>query len=226
MTDQWTHRLSEYLDDELSAAERRQMDEHLGTCGACQETLEQLRAVVARAASLEDSGPERDLWPGVAERIGAAGPAAGQAAGGGWRRLRLVLTVPQLAAAAVALMAVSAGSVWLAKPRRPIMQQAAVPSARSPATATIAPVSLVEGAYESAVRDLERVLAERRGRLDTATVRVLEQNLRTIDRAIAECRRALAADPASPYLNAHLAQTMKQKLELLRQAARLTAART
>ena len=90
----------------------------------------------------------------------------------------------------------------------------------------IAPVRTVEGAYDAAVRDLERVLAEGRGRLDTATVRVLEQNLRIIDLAITECRRALAADPASPYLNAHLAQTMKQKLELLRQAARLAAART
>jgi hypothetical protein len=55
---------------------------------------------------------------------------------------------------------------------------------------------------------------------------VLEQNLRLIDGAIGECRRALAADPVSAYLNAHLAETMRQKLELLRRAARLAAART
>jgi hypothetical protein len=90
----------------------------------------------------------------------------------------------------------------------------------------VAPVSLAEGPYESAVRDLQRVLDEGRGRLDTATVRVLEQNLHLIDAAIAECRQALAADPASAYLNAHLADIMQQKLELLRQAARLAAART
>ncbi len=225
MTDQWMQRLSEYLDGELSATERRQVEEHLGGCAACRETLEELRAVVARAALLEDGGPERDLWPGVAERIGAARPAVGQAVGGRWRRRRLVLTVPQLAAAALALMAVSAGSVWLAKPGRPIMQQVAAPPAAGLGV-TVAPAAMVEAAYQSAVRDLERVLAEGKGRLDTATVRVLEQNLRIIDAAIVECRRALAADPASPYLNAHLAQTMKQKLELLRQAARLTAART
>jgi hypothetical protein len=90
----------------------------------------------------------------------------------------------------------------------------------------VAPISLAEGPYQSAVRDLEKMVEEGRERLDTATVRVLEQNLRLIDGAIAECRRALAADPASAYLNAHLAETMRQKLELLRQAARLTAART
>ncbi|OGU15642.1 MAG: hypothetical protein A3K13_06610 [Gemmatimonadetes bacterium RIFCSPLOWO2_12_FULL_68_9] len=225
MTDHWTHRLSEYLDDELSATERLQIEEHLGACSACRQTLEELRAVVARAGSLEDGTPERDLWPGVAERIGAARPEVAQAVGSRWRRLRLTLTVPQLAAAALALMAVSAGSVWLAKPRRPIMQQAAVPPAAG-AVITGSPVAMVEGAYQSAVRDLERVLALGRGRLDTATVRVLEQNLRIIDAAIAESQRALAADPASPYLNAHLANTMRRKLELLRQASRLVAART
>src|SRR5574341_717577 len=125
MTDQWTDRLSEYLDDELSATERLQLEQHLGGCPACRKSLEELRAVVARAASLEDGAPGRDLWPGVAERIGAAQLEVKQVVGGQWRRLRLTLTVPQLAAAALALMAVSAGSVWLAKPRPPVMQEAA-----------------------------------------------------------------------------------------------------
>src|SRR3972149_5496579 len=110
MTDHWTHRLSEYLDDELSATERLQIEEHLGACSACRQTLEELRAGVARAGSLEDGTPERDLWPGVAERIGAARPEVAQAVGSRWRRLRLTLTVPQLATAALALMAGSAGA--------------------------------------------------------------------------------------------------------------------
>lgn len=222
MADQWTHRLSDYVDDELSAAERQRLEAHLVGCTACRRTLEELRAVVARAHSLGTQAPERDLWAGVAERIGVP---ARRSAGGRWRRFRLVLTAPQLAAAAAALMAVSAGSVWLAKPRRPIMQQAAVPPAAGQVV-TVAPAAMAEGVYQSAVRDLERVLDQGRGRLDTATVRILEENLRIIDAAIAQCRRALAADPASPYLNAHLAQTMKRKLELLRRASRLVAART
>jgi hypothetical protein len=75
--------------------------------------------------------------------------------------------------------------------------------------------------YDLAIADLERVLAEHRSELDTTTVRVLEKNLALIDAAIADARRALAADPASPYLNGYLASTMKRKVELLR---RLTAA--
>jgi hypothetical protein len=71
------------------------------------------------------------------------------------------------------------------------------------------------------VADLERVLAGGRGQLDTTTIRVIEQNLAAIDQAIAQAQRALEADPANLYLNTHLAETMRRKLELLRQAATL-----
>jgi hypothetical protein len=73
------------------------------------------------------------------------------------------------------------------------------------------------------VADLERILQDGRGRLDSTTVRVLEQNLAVIDAAIAQARRAVAADSANLYLNSHLAETMRRKLELLRQAASLVA---
>jgi len=79
------------------------------------------------------------------------------------------------------------------------------------------------GSYDAAVADLERILQDGRGRLDSTTVRVLEQNLAVIDAAIAQARRAVAADSANLYLNSHLAETMRRKLELLRQAASLVA---
>jgi RES domain-containing protein len=78
--------------------------------------------------------------------------------------------------------------------------------------------------YDVAVAELQQVLAQNRGRLDTTTVRVIEQNLATIDRAIAQAQRALAVDSANIYLNSHLAETMRRKLELLRQAAALVSA--
>jgi len=81
-----------------------------------------------------------------------------------------------------------------------------------------------ERSYDVAVAELQQVLAQNRGRLDTTTVRVIEQNLATIDHAIAQARRALAADSANIYLNSHLAETMRRKLELLRQAAALVSA--
>ncbi|HJP56239.1 MAG TPA: zf-HC2 domain-containing protein, partial [Gemmatimonadales bacterium] len=62
-TGHWTSRLSEYLDNELSAPERAAADAHLRTCAACRGTLDELRAVTARAHALADRAPANDLWP-------------------------------------------------------------------------------------------------------------------------------------------------------------------
>jgi hypothetical protein len=83
-----------------------------------------------------------------------------------------------------------------------------------------------DGRYAAQVADLERALARGRGRLDTATVYVIEKNLAIIDRAIRDAQTALAADPANSYLHLHLAHEMRRKLELLRQAAVLAGARS
>jgi hypothetical protein len=55
---------------------------------------------------------------------------------------------------------------------------------------------------------------------------VLEHSLAVIDSAISEARRALAADPASAYLNHHLARQMRRKLDLLRRATTIVAAQS
>jgi hypothetical protein len=83
-------------------------------------------------------------------------------------------------------------------------------------------VAIVDPTYNDAVADLERRLSEGRGRLDPVTVRVLEQNLSAIDRAIDECLRALEADPANAFLNNHLVDARQRKLALLRRASALT----
>jgi hypothetical protein len=218
MSDNWTNRLSEYLDGELPESERATLEAHLRACADCRATLEQLRRVVARAQALDDRPPTADLWPAIARHVGVVSLDARRA------RRRLSFTVPQLAAAAVALALLSGGSAWLL--RRPT----AGPPSQT--TTTPSPILTNVGTYEAnpryaaAVASLERVLAQGRSRLDTATVRVIEKNLGIIDRAIRDAQSALAADPANSYLNLHLAREMRRKLELLRQAATLAGART
>ena len=218
MTDVWTDRLSEYLDEELSAPERESLEAHLRECGACAGALEELRGVATRAGSLDDRPPAADLWPGIAARIATRS----EAAPGGVRR-RFTFTVPQLAAAAAALVVVTAGGMWLALPLGGDRGQ---PVAASAPYAGAEPVAVAASAYDAAVAELQRMLDERGDQLDSATVRVLRENLAVIDRAIAEARAALAEDPSNAYLNRHLATTMWRKVHLLRRAATLTGEAT
>jgi hypothetical protein len=225
MNDRWTDRLSEYLDGALGSGDAAALEAHLPSCGDCRTTLEELRRVVARAGALDDRPPAVDLWPQVAARIGLS-PVAQRVGTRGAARAgrRLSFTVPQLLAASIALVLVSGSAAWVA------LRQPAVP----PATAATGPTPILTnvGTYQSspryaaAVADLERLLAQRRGRLDPTTVRVIEKNLGIIDRAIRDAQSALSADPANAYLNQHLATAMRRKLELLRQAATLAGTRS
>lgn len=222
MTDQFTDRLSDYLDGGLPAPERSAVEAHLAGCAACRATLDDLRRVVARAQGARDYTP-KDLWPGIAERIGAAGTPVTSLERHRARRA-IVVTLPQLAAAAVLLMAVSGGGAWVALRGRAPLAPAPAAAPTVVRTAASGLPSRAELSYTSAVNELERTLAAGRGRLAPATVTVLETNLARIDRAIAEARRALAADPANAYLNSHLADAMQQKIDLLQRAAALADA--
>lgn len=225
MNDQWTDRLSEYVDDELTDSERIALEAHLQSCAQCTTIVGDLRRVIRRARMLREQAPAHDLWPGIARRIGAT-PAphaetvdlAARRRGRHWS-----FSLPQLVAAGIALMMVSGGAVWLAGVRAadPVVVSIDKVPSTTPAVVPAAVRPSASQSYAAAVADLERVLAQGRGQLDTTTVRVIEQNLAAIDRAIADAQRALEADSANLYLNSHLAETMRRKLDLLRQAAAL-----
>jgi len=215
--DPWTARLSEYVDGELPADERVELERHLAACGECRTIVADLGRLRDLGGALADREPDRDLWPGISARI------AGEARVLPLRR-RWTFTLPQLAAAAAFLLVVGAGGAAIAlRDGGP----AAAPGTVTIGSAEAGAVSVAFTAstsFDGAVADLERVLAERRERLDTATIRVLEHSLQTIDRALAKARAALATDPGDPYLNAHLAETMRRKLNLMRRAVTLAAA--
>ena len=85
-------------------------------------------------------------------------------------------------------------------------------------------VSLEERRYDRAVADLTKLLDAQRSRLDPKTAEVIQRNLATIDRALAEAMAALAKDPSDPFLSEHVADQRRLKLSLLRQANNLVLA--
>jgi len=216
MTHPQPDQLSNYLDGELPRGDARMLEAHLEACPECTSLLAELRRVVARAQALDDRPPRLDLWPGVAAAIGSAPPAG----------RRITLSLPQLLAAGIAIMLLSGGTAGLLLRGSPIATRATAPV--DPGDTSRALVRTAEAGadrgYDAAIRRLEGELVAGRGRLDSATVRMVEDKLRLIDHAILEAERALAADPANAYLNGHLTQTRLRKLDLLRRAAALTRA--
>ena len=150
----------------------------------------------------------------------------------GARKRRLVsVTWTQLALAASLLMAVTVSLTWLVA-RQPAGSTAAnagtpeqvvraVSEPMGSASGDVQRANFADAQFDAAVADLERILGEARDQLDPRTVMVIERNLQTIDQAIREAREALDRDPANTYLNSHLADARRRKLELLRTATAL-----
>ena len=228
VTDPWVERLSEYVDGELDAATRAALDAHLLICAECRAVRDELERVVARAKRVANQAPAADLWGPIAATIAAQRDRSLPTSR---TRRRIISFTPGRLVAAAAMVAIVAGSAtWAIATRR---TPAVVAEARRPdslptdvsPTATNAS-ALAVASYRDAVADLERVLAEGRGTLRPETMRVIEENLRAIDVAIAQADSALRRDPGSAYLNQYLAATMQRKLKLLRRAVEITTARS
>lgn len=247
MIDRFKDRLSEYLDGDLDPRDEALIEAHLVECATCRATLAELRAVVARATALPPAEPKADLWSGVLARIEAdalpvSGPVSGDVGGHPGvaamlpgsgsakadprprtgRRRRISFSVPQLAAASIALALVSGTGVWVALSidrGEPATGASTYAVAENPAVARF-----VGTEQRSTIAELERVLAAQRDSLDPVTVAVLESNLKIIDAAIAEAVAALRHDPGNTYLNRHLGQTVRKKIDVLRRAAEVARA--
>lgn len=219
MNDQWTDRLSEYVDGELTTEERSAVEAHLATCADCRATLEELRKVVVRARSLEARPPKTDLWTGIHARL-TPDRRPGVSRDATSRSRRFSFNVPQLLAASIALMLLSGGGVWLALESRQPSNGVAGPEGG------FNPIAVSTSRTDAAIAELQDALARNESRLDTATVRVVRENLALIDRAISQARSALKADPSNAYLNLHLADTMRRKLELLRRVNAIATAQS
>jgi anti-sigma factor RsiW len=236
MTHSPIDKLNDYIDDILQPAERAEVEAHVAACVACRESLDELRGVVERAGRLGSLEPERDLWSGIAARIGVGSDGAEPAARSPiaareprrfrWHPASFTFTLPQLAAAAVLVAVLSSAAVWILL-RGPAARTAAPGDVPGPVAGSDEGIDATQvAAYASTIADLEQTLERHRDRLDAATVDVIESNLAVIDAAIADSRKALAADPASPYLYRHLDRQMQQKVDLLRQANQYAYAST
>jgi hypothetical protein len=228
-------RMHDLLDGLMPPGEAERAEAHLESCATCRSEYEGLLAVIAglRALPAGARAPE-GIWRGVETRIGAAAeeaPADGvgvlhlPAASTGRRRISF--SVPQLAAAAVLVALLSAGTVWVVLSGG---AGGAAPMAAAPALgeqgAAARMAASGEVAYAAALLELEDLVERNRDALAPETREALDRSLATIDAAMEEIRRALEQDPGSELLARLLINQQRSKLRVLGQAATSVQARS
>ncbi|HJU67062.1 MAG TPA: zf-HC2 domain-containing protein [Gemmatimonadaceae bacterium] len=249
--EQLDERLSDWLENDVDLATRAMLERHVGSCARCTALMADLALIRREASSLPELVPSRDLWPEIEARIQApvipleqSRVATAASHRGGVRRAWW------LGAAAAGLVAVTAGVThYMTKQTQPQSVVAVspeslrTPDAADPAVVTepsapltsgleeqapprerqlvSAPAAAEQSEYARDVAQLRAIVSQRRAEFDSTTIAVLEKNLELIDRAIAESRAALRADPASDFLADQLARAMTKKVAILRTVALL-----
>ncbi|HUP00417.1 MAG TPA: zf-HC2 domain-containing protein [Gemmatimonadota bacterium] len=219
-------RLNDYAEGALAPADRQAVEDHLAACADCRAEAAGLRTLLADLERLpREVHPPRDLLPQIEtaarrpEVVPIDREGSRDRAGSRGRSLR-DLRAP-LAAAALGLVVVTAAATFLFVQSRgpePIAERA--PGvAGSPAPGDFpAGFRAVANEYDRAIGELTATLESHSADLDPLTVRLVEENLRIIDRAIRESRAALDADPGNELLRHLVVASYERKLDLLRQA--------
>jgi anti-sigma factor RsiW len=182
-------KLSAFVDGDLDQEQCAEVEAHKKDCPECAAMIEELEAMrgLARGAVVD---PPRDLWPNVAARVFA--PSIGKRSaqrGEAERRpagdftspmtgtIGRMFGSPKLAWGVAAAMTAVALVFALGRP----------PKAR--------PIDEARRSYTEAIARLDLEAKDAMRRLPPTTQEKLRANLQVVDRAIAECERALAAAP-------------------------------
>jgi anti-sigma factor RsiW len=197
-------KLNDYVDDVLSADERREVEALLAHNPDAQAEVAFLKQLAQDCAQLPRvMAPKHDLWPSVADKV-VQKPVLP------WRRWA------SFAAAAVLLVAASSAMTVLYMKQSMGIPQVAVqaPKETSPALAAF---HASEQSYSTAIAQLTETLYQRREALAPETVVAIETNLKVIDEAIRASRLALDADPHNQASVHTILAMYKRKVDLLQQ---------
>lgn len=221
-------RLDDFVDGVLPRDDRDAVQRHLDDCPTCRRERAALENLLAEAQALpREMAPDRDLWAGVAERIGVSGSARPD--GGGVlpfepprpntapaRKKTNWTALAGFAAAAAVLIAVFGSFMTLtggtSTDRTPSPQSQTVPEND---------FLRMEEEYRNAKTDLMNSIEARETGLDPETVTTIRENLQLIEGAIVDIHAAIKNDPSNRGLNDMLLAMYEQEIDFLEQASRL-----
>jgi anti-sigma factor ChrR (cupin superfamily) len=229
--------INDYADGTADPFERHTVEQHVASCAACRQLVDDLREIARATAALELRDPPVRVWGRIERAIKLERDAdadRGIVAQGplqdGARRLqpggpaKAGHYLRWIAAAAALVLATVIGLRFM--PGRgpggaePVDVQTGY-SDSGTAQAVESELRLAETHYEKAITGLEQIAKSDQGSLDPNTAATLQKNLAVIDQAISESRAAVRAQPTSEPAQQSLIENFKSKIGLLQDTVAL-----
>ena len=196
-------------DGSLDPDAQRALLEHARDCADCAADVERIRSLMKRVAAAESPVPQAEIdeaWPSIRERIEQRKvvpmPVTGVIRTPSRRRWMMGIA---------GIVAAGFVGLWLLRTTRE-------PARVEVADTGVALIAVVDSthAYQEEAQTLLNHLEVVRATMRPELSRALDQDLHTIDVAIAELQDAIRNDPANPALRRLLASSYRQKVDLLK----------
>jgi anti-sigma factor RsiW len=209
--------ISELIDDGLTTQETKQVAEHLELCQPCQALKQDLENLRHAAQSLPLHTPGPTLWTRIraeaeAEYLAFGRPVVEKPKPASWWDRSFSFTLPQLAGAAVMLVAAFLSSGYLV---REYMTQKPQIGARDAAASILAPE------LEESLKSQLSAFNQRKVNWDPNVRADFEHHLQEIDESIAGCRYTLARNPDDQTQREMVRVLVDEKIRLLKDSSRL-----
>jgi Putative zinc-finger len=211
--------LSEYLEGELTATQALELEEHLNACGSCSQLLDEYRRIVSACRALPDYEARQELWIPIKRQL-RQGPVSAvpvstvrNAAEPLATLLGRMVFYRRVAYVSISIALLSF-SVWIGQFLYP-SDRGLMPDSET-AELAVLEVRKAEIHYRNAIESLTQVLETSKGQWSPELRQVVEQNLRTIDASIADCRLAIRREPQNLEAKTYLLAAYRKKFELLK----------
>ncbi len=211
--------INDLVDGALGPEAQRTLEAHLEICPRCRVLRADLETIHQAAAGLGRVVPSAGHW----ERVAAQLPphqAARRGLVSSTPDARMALPAWGWLAAAAALLVVTTASVLLWLPGGdvppPRTSDLAASAVEPPSIESVeVELELATAHYEKAIAGLEAIIETETAALDPQVSAALEQDLMTIDEAIAESRAALRGEPGNRVARDSLFAALHRKVSLL-----------
>jgi hypothetical protein len=192
------------------------LEEHARACEACRAELEAWQEISAAARTMKREWSSPHLWPQIRERLEAEARAEAErqqrwSFGWLWQGFSAHW---QLAAATVALLAVTLTGTWM------IVRHATGPKPGPRDNALLndpafIEVEKAEAAYAQAIENLSKQAEQKLQKADTPILANYREKLLVLDSAIAECRRQIERNKFNAHLRSELMSSYMEKKKTL-----------
>ena len=213
--------LSEYLEGELTAQQALELEGHLNACDSCRQLLNEYQRMLSACRALPDYEARQELWARIRPLIYQPARELVATPADTLRQIRepLVVLIERLAfyrrvAYASIAVALLSFSVWIGQ----FLYQpgSGLELESEPAELAALEVRKAEIHYANAIESLTQVLEDSKRHWSADVRAVVEQNLRTIDASIADCRAAIRSEPRNLEAQTYLLAAYRKKFELIK----------